>query len=233
MGSKSKSFLSDEDKHSAGEEEEEESSSLGRALEKLNLGPKKQNKKLLLILSLNGFLIHRAHRADSAKIPRNRRPDGVYDGTRYVYRRPFLEQFIQFCLERFEAALWSSALERNIDVVLGCFFTRLKKRFLFIWDQNKCSDYGFKTRENKKKPLFFKELNKIWSSSTIGPRFFESNILLIVDEPYKALLNPQVYYIHIQGVISERIITPKGTTILNKWDHVRFMRHLNATDLKL
>ncbi|KNA07172.1 hypothetical protein SOVF_174340 isoform A [Spinacia oleracea] len=40
----------------------------------------------------------------------NRRPDAVY-GQRLVYKRPFLDEFLKFCLERFEVGIWSSAKE--------------------------------------------------------------------------------------------------------------------------
>ncbi|PNX88545.1 NLI interacting factor-like phosphatase [Trifolium pratense] len=54
---------------------------------------------------------------------------------------------------------------------------------------------GFKTLENKRKPLVFKDLRKIWDK--YDPNlpwekgyYNESNTLLLDDSPYKALLNP-------------------------------------------
>jgi len=122
---------------------------LGLSLEKLNLGPKKK----LLIMNLNGFLLHRAHVRDKKAIPKSRTVDYKY---RYflrntfliyifhhfyhifhkifecifiidyyfincitVYKRPFSEEFMKFCLERFEVGLWSSAME---SVTLIFFF---------------------------------------------------------------------------------------------------------------
>ncbi|KAK4730821.1 hypothetical protein R3W88_023809 [Solanum pinnatisectum] len=41
-------------------------------------------KKKLLVLNLGGLLVH---------------------------RRPFCDQFLKFCLERFEIGIWSSAME--------------------------------------------------------------------------------------------------------------------------
>ncbi|XP_010683895.2 uncharacterized protein LOC104898504 [Beta vulgaris subsp. vulgaris] len=150
------------------------------------------SKKKLLVLDLNGLLIQRAHKCNKSEIPLNRRPDGVY-GQRLVYRRPFLEEFLKFCLERFEVGIWSSAKESNVDGILECAFKGLRSSFLFVWDQNKCSDSGFKSLEKKCKPIFFKELKKLWqiSAPKRGEHLFsESNTLLIDDEPYKGLLNP-------------------------------------------
>ncbi|XP_048489682.1 uncharacterized protein LOC104898608 [Beta vulgaris subsp. vulgaris] len=160
------------------------------AIEKLTLGPKK-NK--LLVFSLNGLLLHRAHKLDKSSIPANRCPDGVYNGNRFVYKRPFLDEFMKFCLDRFEVGIWSSAQEHNVDAVMDCAFKGFSIRFLFIWDQDQCNNSGLKSLENKKKPLFFKELSKLCSSlanSSRGACFSDSNTLLIDDEPYKGLLNP-------------------------------------------
>uniref|UniRef100_A0A803MZP7 Mitochondrial import inner membrane translocase subunit TIM50 n=1 Tax=Chenopodium quinoa TaxID=63459 RepID=A0A803MZP7_CHEQI len=110
-----------------------------------------------------------------------------------VYKRPFLDEFMKFCLERFEVGLWSSAQEQNVDLVLDCAFKGLKNRFLFVWDQKQSTDTGFKTLENKRKPLFLKELSKLHSylaNSSKGARFSESNTLLIDKDPVKSLCNP-------------------------------------------
>uniref|UniRef100_A0A803MQP5 Mitochondrial import inner membrane translocase subunit TIM50 n=1 Tax=Chenopodium quinoa TaxID=63459 RepID=A0A803MQP5_CHEQI len=160
------------------------------AMKKLgNLGVQKK----MLVLDLNGLLIHRAHRGNKSEIPQNRQPDGVYR-QRLVYRRPFLEEFMKFCLERFEVGIWSSAKEGNVDGIFDCAFKGfMRSSFLFIWDQRSCTDSGFKSMEKKYKPLFFKELKKLWQTSAplkAGLLFSESNTLLIDDEPYKGLLNP-------------------------------------------
>ncbi|KAK1310836.1 hypothetical protein QJS10_CPA08g00526 [Acorus calamus] len=54
---------------------------------------------------------------------------------------------------------------------------------------------GLKTIDDPKKPLFLKELKKIWDNESSDlpwskERYSSSNTLLIDDTPYKALLNP-------------------------------------------
>ncbi|GAB2302133.1 hypothetical protein Dimus_036150 [Dionaea muscipula] len=156
-------------------------------LEKLNLGPKKK----LVILTLNGLLLYRNHR--SGKIPTNRTHDARF-GNQLVYKRPFFQEFMNFCLQRFEIGIWSSAKGHNVDGVIDCVFKGgLKKKLLFVWDQDKCSDYGFKSLENKEKPIFLKELKKLWDevkSSDNRGSYSASNTLLIDETPYMGLLNP-------------------------------------------
>ncbi|RVX11925.1 hypothetical protein CK203_009508 [Vitis vinifera] len=103
---------------------------------------------------------------------------------------PHSEDFMKFCLERFEVGIWSSSIERNLNAALDCAIGGLRGKLLFAWDQVYCTDTGFKSLEKKTKPLFLKELRKIWESSDLGKRFSSSNTLLIDDSPYKAILNP-------------------------------------------
>ncbi|KAJ0027186.1 hypothetical protein Pint_35857 [Pistacia integerrima] len=79
---------------------------VGLSLEKLNLGPKKK----LLVNSPSGVLIHRAHLANNSSIPNARTPDAHYGG-HLVFKRPFSEEFMRFCFQRFEVGVWSSAKE--------------------------------------------------------------------------------------------------------------------------
>ena len=56
-----------------------------------------------------------------------------------------------------------------------------------------CTETAFKTLENKRKPLVFKDLRKIWYDPNLPWEkgyYNESNTLLLDDSPYKALLNP-------------------------------------------
>ncbi|GAV73803.1 NIF domain-containing protein [Cephalotus follicularis] len=155
---------------------------LGLLLKKMNIGPKKK----LLVLSLNGLLVHRDFCRDFARIPKNRTFDGRY-GNHLVYKRPFSDDFVRFCFERFEVGIWSSAIERNVGAVLDIVLGGLRQRLQFVFDQEECTNSGFKALEKKEKPLFLKELRTVWLK---GFKYSASDTLLIDDKPYKALLNP-------------------------------------------
>ncbi|XP_050910458.1 uncharacterized protein LOC127125701 isoform X1 [Lathyrus oleraceus] len=191
------------------DEKDTQEPELDLSLEKLNLGPKKK----LLIMNLNGFLLHRVHVRDTKGIPKSRTADYKY---RYflLFKRPFSEEFMKFCLERFEVGIWSSAMEHNIDCALRCAIGSSENKLLFVWDQNKCTDSDFKSLENEKKPLFFKELKKVWSRVKKGGPYSASNTLLIDDKPYKALLNPPNTTIFTESYDAEdkhdKALDPKG-----------------------
>ncbi|KAK2418349.1 putative FCP1 proteiny domain-containing protein [Trifolium repens] len=148
-------------------------------------GPKK-----LLIMNLNGFLIRRVYDRDTEAIPNFRKADDRY-GAFFLYKREFSEEFMKFCLERFEVGIWSSAKEYNITGALSCAIGQLMYKLLFIWDQKKCTDSGFKCKENGEKPLFFKEVKKVWDKVKRGGPYSSSNTLMIGDKPYMSFLNPE------------------------------------------
>lgn len=64
-----------------------------------------------------------------------------------------------------------------------------------LQNQSHCTRTGFKTIENRDKPLFLKELSKLWKNNNtkfpwkVGD-YDKSNTLLLDDSPYKALQNP-------------------------------------------
>ncbi|KAG6758659.1 hypothetical protein POTOM_039018 [Populus tomentosa] len=183
----------------------------GIELEKLSLGP--DGSKKLLVLDLAGVLCDRVFHKNRANIPDNRTPDDA-SGSFFVYKRPFCEEFVRFCLERFDVGIWSSAKRTNLETALDCVIGEFKGRLLFVWVGDQIRAYAIKiafgyrygrteealslsliTKENKNKPIFFKELKKLWDNKSSNlpwrkGQYSSSNTLLIDDKPYKALLNP-------------------------------------------
>jgi hypothetical protein len=50
-----------------------------------------------------------------------------------------------------------------------------------------------KSKESKEKPVFFKEVKKVWEKVEKGGPYSASNTLMIGDKPYKAYLNPVIF----------------------------------------
>ncbi|CAN0863604.1 hypothetical protein LINGRAHAP2_LOCUS8739 [Linum grandiflorum] len=162
------------------------------SLEKLSLGPQKK----LLVITVGGFLCHRVLnlRKNKFRIPENRSPDS-FTGTFNVYKRPHVEDFLKFCLERFHVGIWSSFSNRkNRDDPLACLIGRdLQQKLLFTWDQGHCTRTSLKCIENKYKPMFLKELHKVFESEILNSEkqsYSAANTILIETDPYKALVNP-------------------------------------------
>ncbi|KAG5556679.1 hypothetical protein RHGRI_007071 [Rhododendron griersonianum] len=120
---------SDDDDNDDEKEESGTDLGLGFSLEKLNLGPRKK----LLVLGLGGLLVHRLHRRDQkTNAQYYRRPDGIAENFQ-VFNRPFCNEFLKFCLERFDVGIWSSAREWNMNDGLSTINRGLKDKLLFVW----------------------------------------------------------------------------------------------------
>lgn len=205
-------MVSEDDENNCREEKDNE---LGLGLEKLSLGKKKK----LLVLSLGGLLFHRVCRKRQDKMPQILRyPDASY-GSFIVYKRPFSEDFLKFCFERFEVGLWSSAREWYVDNALDCLMTGLRQKLAFIWDQKKCIDSGFKCLENEQKPIYLKNLSLLWENKDHDlpwseGKYSAADTLMIDDEPYKSAMNPPYTAVFLAEYhandIDDKVLAPNG-----------------------
>ncbi|XP_020572895.1 uncharacterized protein LOC110019537 isoform X2 [Phalaenopsis equestris] len=146
-------------------------------------------RKKLLVLDLNGILCDVVFGSHGSRLPYKK------VSLRSVFKRPFLDEFLAFCFERFAVGVWSSRNKNNIIGVINYVMRDSKDRLLFCWDQSKCTFTGFNTIENRHKPLVLKELMKLWDKEEADlpwekGEYSPSNTLLIDDSPYKALSNP-------------------------------------------
>nr|KJB33407.1 hypothetical protein B456_006G009600 [Gossypium raimondii] len=112
-----------------------------------------------------------------------------------VFKRPYCDDFLKFCCERFEVGIWSSRNRKNVERFIDFLMGDMKQKLLFCWDSSYCTTTQFNTLGHKYKPLVFKDLRKLWEKHDPDlpwekGYYNESNTLLIDDSPYKALLNP-------------------------------------------
>ncbi|KAF2282315.1 hypothetical protein GH714_043844 [Hevea brasiliensis] len=145
--------------------------------------------KKLLILDINGLL------ADFVPYCSNAYTADVIISRKSVFKRPFCDDFLQFCFDKFNVGVWSSRTKKNLDKAIDFLMKDSRHKLLFCWHQSHCTKTGFTTVENKSKPLVLKELRKLWDKLEPGlpwnkGDYNESNTLLLDDSPYKALRNP-------------------------------------------
>ncbi|PWA67221.1 FCP1-like domain, HAD-like domain protein [Artemisia annua] len=147
------------------------------------------SRKKLLVLDVNGLIVDIVAHPDEKY-----KPDTII-GRKAVYKRPYCDEFLKFCFERFNVGVWTSRTRRNIERVLDFLMKDTQKQFIFCWDQSHCTETGFNTLDNSDKPLLLKELKKLWDKqdpdlSWDRGVYDESNTILLDDSPYKALRNP-------------------------------------------
>ena len=86
--------------------------------------------QLLLILDLDETLIF------ATESPLSRVSD-FRVGTHHIYKRPYLDAFIETCARQFEMAVWTSASESyGTEVVQHLFPSHIDPKF--VWTRNRC-----------------------------------------------------------------------------------------------
>lgn len=141
--------------------------------------------KKLIVLDLNGVLIHR-----------NRKD---------VELRPYVHQFLDKLFEsNFQVAIFSSCKEKNGKPLVNNIF--YKYNFEFLWFRDRCKfdpeDDGFST---------IKDINDIVSNPVINcDRIYtKNNILFIDDSKNKMRFNPKdTYYIipSFKGEVDDELL---------------------------
>lgn len=171
---------------------------LEHEIERLRLlVPKLQQRKpKLIILDLNGLLLYR-RMANESNVDRAAdggpsRPADTRVGAFNVWLRPHAASFLDFVLQKFHVAIWSSAKRQNILPLLKLLFPAGdgEDRVSFVWGQSECTDSGESHPDNVDRPLFFKEFSRVFSHPAHRGLYTEANTLLIDDDAYKAELNP-------------------------------------------
>ncbi|CAA2994305.1 Hypothetical predicted protein [Olea europaea subsp. europaea] len=171
------------------ENEKDDANDSELPLEKLKLGPKRK----LLVLCLGGLLVNRVHMKYWTKVE-GIKPD-LRNGKFVVFKRPFCTEFIKFCFERFEVGIWSATVD-NTEAILDCVAgSEMKKKLAFVWGQEECIDSGMACLKKRQKPLFLKDLTRLWDKKYLDlpwrkGQYSWSNTLLICVDPPTSLLNP-------------------------------------------
>lgn len=127
----------------------------------------------LLILDVDETLIHGA---DSSLD----RPPDFRAGEFYIYRRPFVEEFIQSVSQLYELACWSSATADYLQIILNEIIPK-EINLLFCWDRSRCTRrMDFVLQEE----FFLKDLRKLKRMELDLER-----VLILEDEPRKVFRN--------------------------------------------
>ena len=141
------------------------------------LAPRPQH--LLLVLDLNGTLIHR-RRASSKYSP-----------------RPSLQPFLDYCFTNHSVMIWSSATPSNVSAVCAQVFSlEQRRKLLGEWGRD---TFDLSNVEYYAKTQVYKRLDRIWNGVALrnshpdaerGGRWGPANTLLLDDSVLKAQAQP-------------------------------------------
>ncbi|KAF2655708.1 hypothetical protein K491DRAFT_410839 [Lophiostoma macrostomum CBS 122681] len=138
-------------------------------------------QKMLVILDLNGTLLHR---------PTRGRP------THFI-PRPSLEPFLRYLFDNFCVMVWSSAKPANVNGMIEQAFTdKQQKDLIAVWARN---TFGLSGYQYAQKVQVYKDLKKVWLNKSIQLNiwslsdknlFTQRNTILIDDSFLKASAQP-------------------------------------------
>ncbi|MBN1996486.1 HAD family hydrolase [candidate division KSB1 bacterium] len=124
----------------------------------------------LLILDLDETLIS-AHET-ALEIP----PDFTVCEIYHVYRRPYLNQFLEFCFSNYKVAVWTTASEDYAEQVVENIFPE-PDGLQFIWARKRCT---FRRNPERDYYYWIKDLKKV---KRLG--YSLDQVLFVDDDPVK------------------------------------------------
>lgn len=140
--------------------------------------------KKLLVLDLDGTLIFAEYAAEIPNVDQMRKCDfEIYQKTILVWKRPNLDDFLEWCFSNFCVAIWSAAGKEYVSDILENILKPHMKP-LFVWSNERCtkkylewSYYG-----SSEQWVYHKRLSKIWRTSWKAI-FNRHNTLILDDTP--------------------------------------------------
>jgi hypothetical protein len=156
-----------------------------------NLSPERllQPRRILIIMDLNGTLLYR---------PNKRRPFNFVE-------RPHAKTFINYCLDAFHVAIWSSARPDNVHKMVEQLLTpEQREQVLVVWGRD---SFGLSEGDYNAKVQVYKRLTTVWTNPRVmaahpqahkGGLWNQSNTILVDDslekgrsEPFNTLTLPE------------------------------------------
>jgi hypothetical protein len=152
-------------------------------------------RRKLLVLDVNGLLVHRAYKAKPKEY--SRPPDAVL-GEFSVFLRPHALSFVGWAMENFNVAVWCTATERNAVPLVDMLFAGESERPVVLLHGGDCRQLGIDHPDKPGKPLVCKRLADLWACAEVVSRgpYSAANTLILDDAPYKCVMNPPGTALH-------------------------------------
>ena len=164
-------------------------------------------RRRLLILDMNGLLCHRKHVSElHGGIPEEILVLAQRRGNQFVWARPYVDEFLRYCVDRFDVAIWSSATQQRLMEFMPAVVAEdVYRRLAFVWSQDQCD------HDTQDPTLWKKDLRRVYKHF---PQQQEEDVLLLDDvvekvrnnEPYSVMLvNPWCPYGEGKGIHDDEL----------------------------
>ncbi|KAL7925286.1 HAD-like domain-containing protein [Trichoderma austrokoningii] len=155
-----------------------------------------QPRRILVIMDLNGTLLYR---------PNKRNPFNFI-------QRPHAREFLDYCIDTFHVAIWSSARPENVDKMVAQLLSPAQRaKCVVIWARDRL---GLSHADYSARVQVYKRLTAIWNDPRVlashpaaahGQRWDQTNTVLVDDsiekgrsEPYNILQLPEFEGLHTE-----------------------------------
>ncbi|ETS77059.1 hypothetical protein PFICI_10933 [Pestalotiopsis fici W106-1] len=138
-------------------------------------------RRILVIIDLNGTLLHRPNSKKSSTF----------------VERPFTRTFLQYCLQTFVVAIWSSAKPENVGKMVPQILSPAdQERLVAVWGRD---TLGLSADDYNQRVQCYKRLERFWGDESVatshpeahlGRRWDQTNTVLIDDSKEKARSQP-------------------------------------------
>jgi RNA polymerase II subunit A small phosphatase-like protein len=137
------------------------------------------HERPLLILDLDETLIH----ASDEKLSTQTFITTIIDWNiaYYVYKRPNLKTFLDFCFEHFDVAVWTAASKSYAEEVVPLIFGDKTSKLKFIFSGERCVKKFNPFSEYETTGFKIKDLKKVWKRRFHGKRYSRFKTLIIDD----------------------------------------------------
>lgn len=140
------------------------------------------SKPLLVVIDLNGTLLHRPNRASPSKF----------------VARPHAAAFLSYCIRTFWVVIWSSARPANVRSMCARLIPEpeLSGRVVAVWGRDR---FGLSADDFNRRVQCYKRLTRVWEDDVVarshpayaqGGRWTQGNTVLVDDSIEKARSEP-------------------------------------------
>ncbi|KAL6911005.1 HAD-like domain-containing protein [Trichoderma evansii] len=141
----------------------------------------RQPRRIFVIMDLNGTLLYR---------PNKRNPFNFI-------QRPHAREFLDYCIETFHVAIWSSARPENVDKMVAQLLSPAQRaKCVVIWGRDQL---GLSPADYSARVQVYKRLTAIWNDPRVlashpaaahGQRWDQTNTVLVDDSAEKGRSEP-------------------------------------------
>ncbi|KAK5627176.1 hypothetical protein RRF57_002891 [Xylaria bambusicola] len=135
-------------------------------------------RNLLVVIDLNGTLLHRPYRKRPA----------------HFVERPFAREFLSYCINTFTVVIWSSARSDNVtNMCARIIKPEDRAKLVAVWDRG---SFNLSKADYKQRVQCYKRLTALWNDPVVGTshpdgeKWSQLNTVLIDDSMEKARSEP-------------------------------------------